>query len=350
MNPEILTPHPPERTAHAHFGELTPVAEPEMTPVEAREAGRGAFRRFFQRFATLQQDTLEADQEAFRAGSLASLEQVGIDFDAPPLVTDTRGIDDIVHVDSHGRARRGGRHGGLNEHTELLSNHEVGLVQENQELIRRGIADREHAEKFGEGSRIQVTRLPRDQAERLYRTSQAEEDQQYLAKFRKKHITPKTTRVGHIRPWTPTPEKLLATAGRNARTSLQEQSETRANLRTDVIRQRRHEIEDYQRLYGEIILPHNSDRLEALFEEGRFTGSQKRAMRKAARKVRRAFQTINNSEARLQRSALGIDIPGRAVTGRRAATQAFEDVVVDPADTIREDIVDSLRPVDGNPY
>jgi len=101
-----------------------------------------------------------------------------------------------------------------------------------------------------------------------------------------------------------------------ARNSLQEQAERRAHYRVNALNVREHRAQKYAGLYGEVL----SDKrdLKDQFKNGRYTYGQKKAMKSASKIVRKANRSHARIDARLQRSAIGQDVPGRRINAKVA--------------------------------
>ena len=98
------------------------------------------------------------------------------------------------------------------------------------------------------------------------------------------------------------------------RTILQEQAALRANLRLDAIDKRKLTQKRLLSLYGDGL--HNKSLLEEELSSGRYTSSQKKAIRAAGRQVRKYDRSKERLLRRLDKSANSQDIPGRLVEGR----------------------------------
>jgi hypothetical protein len=128
-----------------------------------------------------------------------------------------------------------------------------------------------------------------------------------LANWNSKH----RTRRAHNYHYT---ERPVPDTSTGARTKVQEAHALGQNLRTDAVLRKQGRRNDFVNTYGPII----EDRaaVEAELKRGRYTRSQKKAMRGAARTVAKLDRSSRRIETRMGWSSDGIDPAGLAVRAR----------------------------------
>lgn len=177
------------------------------------------------------------------------------------------------------------------------------------------------------------------------RAQQKTDGQLYVEKYRKKHMTFKPARGFGNDPEPGMPIEGLREMGTGARTPLQKQAELRANTRLSAINIREQEIAGYVKLYGEIVRngsivdPNTNETitLDQVLKSGHYSASQKHAIKKAARKSRRAQGSIDRLTGRLEKAASGNDISGKLVRGR--AIVQNPEKLEDKAEEIKDSVV-----------
>lgn len=300
----------------------------------------------------------------------------GFDLD---YAKDLNSIDDLINIDDRGVARHAKKTSTSKGDGRFLSRDEVGLIAEHQDQIRNDLQQAPDPTppstvetpptQPGETSRTPPGGTPQMVGRPTWKPplpGTTDYDPTVLDMHREKHMTRRSVVGFGPNPTPEAPPVILSqsTIAGGERTELQHQAEVRANVRIDEVYRREHKIARYVELYGEIILPgshelaiptgevrtvkiNGKDEAVPIFErsivfnadddipegatlrdlgdilrEGRFTAAQKRSIRKAARKVRRALGSKSKYKKRLQASSEGTDIPGTLVAGRIAASEA----------------------------
>lgn len=124
-------------------------------------------------------------------------------------------------------------------------------------------------------------------------------------------------------PYTPTPNPRPRDTSREAVTLFQQGGSRRANLRMDARRAKGETVAHFTSLYGDIL--YDKDAVKRELKSGRYTFSQRRAMKGASRQVRKSVRAGQRIEEHLADTIDGTDIPGKVLRRRYRHNERIGD-------------------------
>ncbi len=137
--------------------------------------------------------------------------------------------------------------------------------------------------------------------------------------------------------------ELPSSTSGSPRTSIQGMALVRANLRIDATNKRRENVDKYVRLYGEEVMTDKTALKEEL-KNGRYTRSEKKAMKIAEKSTRRSIRSSNRIYRRLGSATEQQDVAGTVSRSRRDSARRKVDRLSTRLEKRREKRLSKINP------